>query len=322
MLTLSEDQVRRNLQIEELLPALEQMFGRDYEKSAILPQRIQMQMATGSTCLIMPCSDPALPGAGVKVVTVREGVQVDGDRVQAHYFLLEQETGKVCASFSANYLTEMRTAAVSGIATKFLARAEAKSLGIFGTGRQAVAHLLLLTQTHRYERLLICGSRPSQSQALARLAKMDHNLVVEAVDSDTCAREADVICTCTTSKVPTFDGRLVREGTHLNLVGGFQPDGREVDDSVISRSRIVVDTFEGALAEAGDLLIPLHDKLIVRDQIVGDLHQIVSGKIVGRRDAGEITVFKSVGFALEDLVAATLLYKRLRMLEESAVESP
>jgi len=322
MLTLSEDQVRQNLEIEELLPALEQMFGRDYEKTAILPQRIQMQMANGSTCLIMPCSDPALPGAGVKVVTVREGVQVDGDRVQAHYFLLEQETGKVCASFSANYLTEMRTAAVSAIATKFLARAEAKTLGIFGTGRQAVAHLLLLTQTHRYERLLICGSRPSQSQALARLAKMDHNLVVEAVDSGTCAREADVICTCTTSKVPTFDGRLVREGTHLNLVGGFQPDGREVDDSVISRSRIVVDTFEGALTEAGDLLIPLHDKLIAREQIVGDLHQIVSGKIVGRRDPGEITVFKSVGFALEDLVAATLLYERLRMLEESAVESP
>lgn len=322
MLTLSEDQVRRHLGTDELLLALEQMFRRDYETTAILPQRIQMQMAAGTTCLIMPSSDPAIPGAGVKVVSVRQGLNVDGDRVQANYFLLDQVTGRVCASLSANYLTEMRTAAVSAIATKFLAHPEAKTLSIFGTGRQAVAHLLLLTQTHHYERLLICGSRHLKSEAFAHMARRDHGLVLEAVDSDTCAREADVICTCTTSRTPVFDGRLVRKGTHLNLVGGFQPDGREVDDSVISRSRIVVDTFEGALAEAGDLLIPLHKNTIAREKIVGDLHQIVSGKLVGRSESDEITVFKSVGFALEDLVVATLLYERLRLPEESAVESP
>jgi len=322
MLTLSEDQVRQNLEIDELLLVLEQMFRRDYEKTAIVPQRTQMGFAAGSTCLIMPCSDRAIPGAGVKVVTVREGAQVNGDRVQANYFLLEQATGKICASLSANYLTEMRTAAVSAIATKFVARPEAKTLGIFGTGRLAIAHLLLLTHIHRYERLLVCGSRQSQSEAFALLAEADYSLVVEPVDSGTCAQEADVICTCTTSKIPVFDGRLVRDGTHLNLVGGFQPDGREVDDFVISRSRIVVDTFEGALAEAGDLLLPLHKNIIAKEQILGDLHEVVSGKLAGRTDPGEITLFKSVGFALEDLVVATLLYDRLRQHQESAVESP
>lgn len=322
MFTLSEEQVRRNLGIDELLLALEQMFRRDYQATAILPQRIQMQIADGTTCLIMPSSDPAIPGAGVKVVSVRQGLNVNGDRVQANYFLLDQATGRVCASFSANYLTEMRTAAVSAIATRFLARPEAKTLGIFGTGRQALAHLLLLTHTHHYERVLICGSRLSQSLNFAALAKTDHGLVVETVDPGTCAREADVICTCTTSKAPVFEGHLVREGTHLNLVGGFQPDGREVDDSVMSRSRIVVDTFEGALAEAGDLLIPLRTNVIAREKVVGDLHQIVSGKLVGRTGSADITIFKSVGFALEDLVVATLLYDRLCLLEESAVQSP
>jgi ornithine cyclodeaminase/alanine dehydrogenase-like protein (mu-crystallin family) len=322
MLTLSEDQVRQNLEVDEVLRALEQMFGRDYETTAILPQRIQMQMGAGSTCLIMPCSDRAIPGTGVKVVTVREGMQVDGDRVQANYFLLESATGKVCASLSANHLTEVRTAAVSAIATKFLARPEAKTLGVFGTGRQALAHLLLLTRVHRYERILVCGSRKSQSEAFKLLAGEDHDLVVEAVDSNTCAGEADVICTCTTSKVPIFDGRWVREGTHLNLVGGFQPDGREVDDLVVSRSRIVVDTFEGALAEAGDLLIPLHNNIITKEHIIGDLHQIVSGRLVARNDQDEITIFKSVGFALEDLVVASLLYDRLRLHQERAAASP
>jgi ornithine cyclodeaminase/alanine dehydrogenase-like protein (mu-crystallin family) len=321
MLVLSEDQVRQNLDIDELLPVLEQMFRRDYETTAVVPQRTQMQVASGSTCLIMPCSDSAMPGIGVKVVTVRGGPQVNGDRVQADCFLLEQATGKVCALLSANYLTEMRTAAVSAIATKFLAGPDTKTLGIFGTGRLAIAHLLLLTHIHRYERLLVCGSQQSRSEAFALLAESDHNLTVEPVDSSTCAREADVICTCTTSKVPVFDGRLVRGGTHLNLVGGFQVDGREVDDFVVSRARIVVDTFDGALAEAGDLLVPLQNNMITKEQIIADLHQIVSGKLVGRKAPDNITVFKSVGFALEDLVIATLVYERARLNQESEVES-
>lgn len=322
MLILSEDQVRQNLEIDELVKSLEQMFRRDFWATAIAPLRTQMQVFSGSTCLVMPCSDRALPGAGVKVVTVREGHQLNGDRVQADCLLLEQTTGKVCALLSANYLTEMRTAAVSAIATKFLAHPGSKILGIFGTGRQAMAHLTLLSHVHRYERFLVCGSQPSRGQDFAALAEAELGVSVEPVDVQTCAREADVICTCTTSKAPIFDGRLIREGTHLNLVGGFQPEGREVDDSVISRARIVVDTFDGALAEAGDLLIPLHNNVISREQIVGDLHQVVSGRVAGRSSADEITVFKSVGFALEDLVVATLVYDRVRSNQESAVESP
>jgi ornithine cyclodeaminase/alanine dehydrogenase-like protein (mu-crystallin family) len=171
MLILSEDQVRQNLDIDGLLHVLEQMFQRDYETTAIVPQRTQMQVASGSTCLIMPCSDSAMPGIGVKVVTVRGGPQVNGDRVQADCFLLEQATGKVSALLSANYLTEMRTAAVSAIATKFLAGPDTKTLGIFGTGRLAMAHLLLLTHIHRYEQLLVCGSQPSRSEAFALRAR-------------------------------------------------------------------------------------------------------------------------------------------------------
>jgi ornithine cyclodeaminase/mu-crystallin family protein len=183
------DRGRDYLDIDELLHVLEQMFRRDYETTAIVPQRTQMQVASGSTCLIMPCNDSAMPGIGVKVVTVRGGPQVNGDRVQADCFLLEQATGKVSALLSANYLTEMRTAAVSAIATKFLVGPDTKTLGIFGTGRLAIAHLLLLTHIHRYERLLVCGSQPSRSEAFALSTESDHNLRVEPVDSSTCARE-------------------------------------------------------------------------------------------------------------------------------------
>jgi ornithine cyclodeaminase/alanine dehydrogenase-like protein (mu-crystallin family) len=317
MQILSEEQVRRNLEIDELVLALERMFRRNYEATAIVPLRTRIKAFDGTTCLVMPCSDSSLHAAGLKVVTVQDGPKVNGDRTQAHCLLLEQTTGKVCAVISANYITEMRTAAVSAIATKFLARQDAKTLGIFGTGRQAISHLLVLTHIYGYERILVCGSSPSRSEVFAEAASRAHRLAVEPVDSQTCARESNVICTCTNSKTPLFDGSHIRGGTHLNLVGGYQPDVREVDDFVISRARIVVDTHQAALEEAGDLLIPLRSKAIHEKQIIGDLHAIVSGKVRGRTQAGDITLFKSVGFALEDLVGATLVYERF--LKQAAV---
>jgi len=198
------------------------------------------------------------------------------------------------------------------IATKFLARPDAQTLGIFGTGRQALAHILLLSRDQRFERFVVCGSHPSRSKDFAGWVALNHDLHIEPVDAATCAAEADVLCTCTTSKTPIFDGKFVREGTHLNLVGGFQPESREVDDLVVGRARIVVDSYEGALAEAGDLLIPLGLGSITKEHIIADLHQIVSGEVEGRRSARDITVFKSVGFALEDLVIATLVYQSVK----------
>jgi ornithine cyclodeaminase len=140
--------------------------------------------------------------------------------------------------------------------------------------------------------------------------KQEHGLDVEAVQPETCAREADVICACTTSSAPLFNGRWLRPGAHLNLVGAFQPHTREVDDETVRRSRVVVDTYEGALAEAGDVLIPMKSGVIGREHIVADLHELAAGKKQVRRNASEITLFKSVGCALEDLVTASLIVRR------------
>jgi ornithine cyclodeaminase len=231
--------------------------------------------------------------------------------VQADCLLLDPVSGRVCAVIAANYLTEARTAAASAIATKALARPDARTLGIFGTGRQALAHLLLLRRDRRFERFLVCGSSPSRSETFAQSVATYHGLHVEPIDSATCARDSDVVCTCTNARTPIFDGSLIREGTHLNLVGGFQPDAREVDDFVVARARIVVDSYGGALSEAGDLLIPLAQGVITNQHIVADLHEIVSGKVEGRKNSRDITLFKSVGFALEDLVVASLIYNRV-----------
>jgi ornithine cyclodeaminase len=253
----------------------------------------------------MPCYDSGLGAAGVKTVTVspRNGVQ-------ATYDLFAPESGTILARMAANYLTDIRTAATSAVATDLLARPDVETLGIFGCGRQAVAHLTVLPKVRRFQRFLICGSEPGRAESFCARLRQDLGMNLTAADADTCAAESDVICTCTSSATPVFDGRRLRPGTHLNLVGAFQPETREVDDETMKRARIVVDTYDGALAEAGDLLIPLANGTIRREHILADLHEVASGKKKARAGREDITLFKSVGCALEDLVAAKLVYEK------------
>jgi ornithine cyclodeaminase/alanine dehydrogenase-like protein (mu-crystallin family) len=234
--------------------------------------------------------------------------------VSATYALLDAGSGKALALMEANYLTDLRTAATSAVASDLLAGSDAKSLGVFGSGRQAFAHLLVLRHVRGFERFLVCGSGRSDLAAFKNKLQAEHNIEIEVVNAETCVRESDVLCTCTTSSQPLFKGEWLRPGIHLNLVGAFQPTTREVDDETVKRARVVVDTYEGALAEAGDLLIPFKKGIVDGSHFVADLHEIASGKKPGRTSPVDITLFKSVGCALEDLVTAKLIFEKLQAL--------
>lgn len=305
MVELSEDDVFRGLDPTRLISAIEVAF-RDRYPHVSIPVRTHIELADG-IFLIMPCYGRARHALGMKLVVVQANPVRSEDRVQATYMLLDPATGRPRLLLSAKYLTDLRTAATSAVATRYLVGEDARVLGVFGTGRQARTHLKVMPLVLRFERVLICGKDPGQTREFAKEISAELRLPVDATDARTCATESDVICACTTSQTPLFDGNLLHPGTHLNLVGAFQPHAREVDSATIQRARVVVDTYDGALAEAGDLLIPMRDGLIGQDHIVSDLHELVSGKRVGRIGAADITVFKSVGCALEDLVAAELL---------------
>ncbi len=227
--------------------------------------------------------------------------------VQATYRLLDARTAQPGLVVAANYLTDLRTAATSAVATKFLAREGARVLGVFGTGRQARAHIKVLPLVRRFGQVLVCGREAGVSRAFAQEMSAEMNLPIEAAEARTCAAESDVICACTTSPTPLFEGSVLRSGVHLNLVGAFQPHTREVDSTTVQRSRVFVETYDGVLAESGDLLIPIQEGSVNPEHIAGDLHQLISGKRRGRIDDGTITLFKSVGYALEDLATAELL---------------
>jgi ornithine cyclodeaminase/alanine dehydrogenase-like protein (mu-crystallin family) len=300
----SENEVRQLLQPVALIGAIREAFARDFHKTLRMPVRTHMQLSE-SVLLLMPCYDSSLNIAGVKMVTVS-----GQSGVNATYSLLDPASGAMLAMMDANYLTDIRTAATSAVATDLLARKNAATLAVFGSGRQAVAHLALLPCVRKFQQILVCGSGRSDLENFRVRMKLEYGIEITLADAERCAREADVICTCTSCSQPLFDGRWLRPGTHLNLVGAFQPHTQEVDDETVRRSRIIVDTFEGALAEAGDLLIPIANGTIDRNSIVADLHELASGSKQGRNSDEEITLFKSVGCALEDLVTAQLIWKK------------
>lgn len=302
MLLFSEDQFRRAVKVDQVIQAIRAAFTRDFSTTARMPARTSLEL-DGAILLIMPCYDTALNAAGVKLVSVS-----DKAGIQAVYELLDPTTGIPIARIEANYLTDVRTAATSAVAADLLARRDVETLGIFGSSRQAASHFAVLPRVRDFKRFLVCGSGRSDVKAFCRKMQADHGILVEPVPAEICVRESDVICTCTNATKPLFDGRWLKPGTHLTLVGAFQPHTREVDDETVRRARVVVETYNGVLQEAGDLLIPLGNGTIDRSQIVADLHEIASGKRTGRTSRDDITLFKSVGCALEDLVTAHLVF--------------
>ena len=306
------NEVHAALETAALVAALEHAFAA----GAHVPLRHAHRLGESDTLLLMPAwrdADPRDPGAlGVKVVTVMPGAAVHGaPTVGALYLLLDRSTGEPRAVLDGEALTLRRTAATSALAARYMARSDASSLLVIGTGSLAPymlrAHYALrptLTQ------VTLWGRNAVAAQALAARLR-DEGLPVQAeTDLESALRAADIVCCATTATLPPVRGQWLREGAHLDLVGGFTRAMREADDDAVARARIVVDTYAGALAEAGDLVLPLETGVITRDRIVAELAEVVRGERPGRTGEREITLFKSVGTALEDLAAAELVVGR------------
>lgn len=256
--------------------------------------------------LLMPAWSDAY--IGLKVVTVIPGApKLGGHTVEATYLLSDRATGSPRAILDGEALTVRRTACVSAVAARAMARPDATSLLLVGTGRLAAwmarAHVALrpsLTQVQ------VWGRSAAPAAALAS-ALRDEGIAAQPIASlEAGVRAADIVTCATTSHEPLVRGAWLRDGAHLDLVGAYTPRMRETDDEAIARARVIVDSRAGALAEAGDILCPIASGAITADHIVGELGALLRGEIVARRDARDVTCFKSVGLALEDLAAAAL----------------
>jgi ornithine cyclodeaminase len=297
----SADEVHAALPWADLADVLEDAFAAGDTE---VPLRHAHALGNQDTLLLMPAWSPA--ALGVKLVTVMPGAAARGaGTVQACYLLLDRATGQPRALIDGEALTLRRTAAASALAAQLLARPDAQRLLVVGTGRlapwMAQAHVALRPDLTHVD---VWGRNADAAEEVVEVLREEGIDAEVALDLRHALEQADVISCATTSREPLVKGAWLKPGAHVDLVGGFRRDMREADDAAILRARVYVDTFAGALAEAGDLAQPIERGVIAREHVLGELAQLLRGEVPGRTRADEITLFKSVGTALEDLAAA------------------
>ncbi len=313
MLLLNASEVRRALPMRSAVEAMKRAFAALSAGDAIVPHRAVLPVSRHAGVSLVMSSyvdsiDRPDQSLAVKVVSLFDGNPGRGlARVQATVLLLEPETGRLEAVLDGAALTAIRTAAASGAATDLLARSESRTLAIFGAGVQARTHIEAVCAVRAIESVRVFSPTPSKVEALVRefSGRTDLDARFVAVRSASEALEgADIVCTTTTSREPIFDDLDIRPGTHINAVGSYVPEVAEVPPETVARARVVVDSREAAWIEAGDLIRTLRSGLIDAEHVDAELGELVLGRKPGRSDPREITLFKSVGVAVQDAVAA------------------
>ena len=315
MRIISAADVEGALDWDALIERLRQGFRRGAEVP--IRHHHTLENPTGSpegadaTLLLMPAWQRGRH-IGVKIATVfPSNAERSLPAVMGAYLLLDGKTGAPEALIDGPSLTLKRTAAASALAASYLARPDSERLLMVGTGALAPHLIMAHASVRPVGTVLIWGRNPEKAAKLAKRLKRQHLRVAHTEDLAEAARGADIISCATLSKDPLIEGEWLQPGQHLDLVGGFTPQMRETDDTAIQRARIFVDTREGACKEAGDIVQPIESGLLDPTDIAGDLFDLTRGERAGRRHYSQITLFKSVGTALEDLAAAQLAVERV-----------
>ncbi|MGD8813050.1 MAG: hypothetical protein PVI78_01085 [Anaerolineales bacterium] len=308
---LTEEQVRQALPMADAIEAMKQAFGQLSTAQTSLPLRSRIEVSEGFT-LIMPAFLHQNSDLAVKIVSVFPQNPEQGlPTIHAAVLLIDSDTGAPVALMEGASLTAIRTGAASGAATDLLAPAAAKSVAILGSGVQARTQLEAVCTVREIERAWVYSidapGMEAFAEEMAGRGPIPQDLK-PAKDAHQAVSQADIICTATTSSTPVFDGNRVPRGVHINAVGSFTPTMQELDEAIIQRALVIVDSRQAALAEAGDLIVPLQSGVISEDWIQAELGEIVQGIHPGRTEADQITIFKSVGIAVQDAAAAAQAY--------------
>jgi alanine dehydrogenase len=298
--------------MRDCIEALEGAFSELSNGTAVLPLRTGIPAPDGIN-LYMPAYLKQMNALAVKVVSVyKNNPQKHNLPTTIGKVLVQNpETGEVICIMDGGYLTAVRTGAVSGLATKFLARPDENQVAaIFGAGVQAQMQLWGVCEVRSIKRALVYDMVPGAADNFARSMGQKLNLEIEVATDPLKLLDADIICTATSSPTPIFDGNHVRPGAHINGIGSHSPAARELDTAIIKRSLLIADARDACLNEAGDVMIPIKEGAITADHIYADLGEIVTRKKPGRSSDSQITLFKSNGLAIQDVAASRVVYER------------
>jgi ornithine cyclodeaminase len=306
-------------QVEQLLPMgdcmrlVEEALRTLTRGGAVLPLRTILRLPDQRGVFgTMPSYLNPPDVMGLKAITVFHGNE--GTRYDSHQgvvLLFEAEHGSLVAIMDASSVTGIRTAAASGVATRALANPQASDLAILGSGVQAHTHLAAMLEARPIRRVRVWSRSRNRAEQFASTAGRQHGVTIEvSADPESAVRGADIVCTVTSSREPVLRGAWVRPGAHINAVGASLPQARELDSDAVAASRFYCDRRESVLNESGDFLIPKNEGRFGEAHIQGEVGEVLEGKAPGRRTEDEITLFKSLGIAIEDLVSAHFVYQQ------------
>lgn len=313
MLVLSKKDVQGILDIEELIQVLEQAHIQFSTGKAVMPVRqvVPLPQIKGRiTC--MPGYLGESNVLGMKVVTFfQENPKRGLPTILGTIHLYDTDTGKLIAVMDGTYVTAIRTASASAMATKVLANPETPVLGILGAGVQARAHIRALCKVRRINKIKIYS--PSGKSALRVKEELEAEVGVRIEPVATgkeAVRGSDLLVTTTTAKEPILNADWLKPGVHINAVGSHRPDQREIDAATVKRARAFVDSREAIMAECGDILLAIKEGAITENHVTAEIGEVLAGKKPGRTSAEDITLYKSVGIAIQDVATAHLVYQR------------
>lgn len=312
-LFLSEQDVRIVLSMDDLIPAMHDALAQFSSGGVQQPLRTVLQVGADHAFFgVMPAELRAPPALGTKLVTVFGNNPSLGLPTHlATIVLLDPATGELLAIMDGRYITEARTAAVSAVSAKLLAREDARVLAILGSGVQARSHLEALARVRRLSEVRVWSPHADRREQF--LLEMHHHVDARMIACDSAERAVDgaeLVALVTSSRTPVVRSEWIADGTHICAVGACRPDQREMDTALVARGRLYVDSRVGALAEAGDVVLPLREGAFDPSHIVAELGAVAAGAATGRSAREEVTIFKSLGMAVEDVAAAHLAYTR------------
>jgi alanine dehydrogenase len=316
---LSKQDVQQAVPMREAIEIVKGAFAQLSEGKAVVPLRIQLPVERHEgVTLFMPAYLAESDDLGVKIVSVfPRNLDKGLPTIFALVVVVEATTGRPLAAMDGTYLTALRTGAASGAATDLLASKDARVAAIFGVGAQGRTQLLAVCEVRDIERAWVydINSQAAEgfAQEMAGKGRIPADLQVASSPAE-AAREADVICTATTSNMPVFADGDLKRGVHINAVGSFTPEMQEIPEQTVGRAKLVVGSREACLSETGDLIIPIRKGLITEDDIYAELGEIAAGIKPGRDSAEEITLFKSVGNAVQDVSVARAVLTRAETL--------
>jgi len=306
------EEIRQILTMSEVIELMAIAFKGLSEGQYYIPLRYVSEIPGKQLSLLFkPAVDFKSERLAIKILTQNDSDSKSGlPSIMGTVMLLDANTGLLLALMDGSYITNIRTGAASGIATKILAREDSRVAAIFGCGAQGRTQLEAILSIRSLSRIYAFDTNSQRLGIFVEEMKSRFMTDIQACDNLAVLKEVDIICTATGSLSPLFDRNHIKPGVHINAIGSYKPFMQEIDPYIIHDSRLFVDSIDSCCAESGDIIKPVEMGIISNDHILGEIGEVIAGKKTGRISESDITIFKSVGVAIQDLVVANHLYDR------------